>query len=111
VKYKAFILLLSGLAYIVGWTAVPHLTETPVQKQCCAKAMAKTAHPECPKEGKEDGRCADCCLSCPMCFTTVISVREELSSPGYIIKRVYPVFQSVYIYEYHADAWKPPNRA
>jgi hypothetical protein len=46
-----------------------------------------------------------------MCYMTILSCTDEVSGLEVMVKKLYPAFQSDYVYAYHADAWKPPNRA
>lgn len=86
----------------------------PSPKTCCAEAVKNAAHPkcpQCPKPGKECNETANCSLNCPMCYMTILSGTHEVSGLVVMVKKLYPAFQSDYVYAYHADAWKPPNRA
>ena len=105
-KFKAFILFLSILAYVGGWLAMPARMVISSEKTCCAGAMKN-----CPKKEKRGATTAYCCLDCPLCYVTVMPSPNEANAPAPGIKKVYPSYQSIYKDGYHADAWKPPATA
>jgi hypothetical protein len=131
-KIKALILLFCALAYVGEWLAMPArmaisarletqarmampgLTQTPAavsqapHKMCCEKSMNAAGPSGCPKSNRANPGSANCCLDCPMCYTTILSLAREEFRPR-IAKKFYPVYQSTYIYGYNADTWKPPN--
>jgi len=100
------------LAYLAGWTATPQMMQalTRASHECCAKMDKKAGH-ECPKEGQRDKGGADCCMSCPMCYTMILPVASHEGPLESVVTQSYPDLQSVYLYSYHADAWKPPIKA
>jgi hypothetical protein len=103
------------LAYLAGWTAVPRMMQAPPEKtaDCCAKMNKTTAH-KCPKDEKQkcpkdEKGCADCCMSCPLCYTMILSVFNREGQPSGIIASLYGEFPVAYLYQYYADVWRPPN--
>jgi hypothetical protein len=117
VRFKAFILLVSVIAYLGEWTAMPgRLVMTAPKtcsspKTCFARDMKDVDHSQCPRQGKENNEAANCCLNCPLCYMTILPCDQEAGDPVMMVKKLYPIYQSTYVYGYHADAWKPPNRA
>jgi hypothetical protein len=115
VKGKALILMVCLLAYLAGWTAVPRLVQAAAHQDCCAKMALAGAH-GCPKEGKGEKGCAEkgCageCLSCPMCYTMIIPVKNPEEPLVLVVKFEYADWQSADLCGYRSDAWKPPNQA
>src|ERR1700761_6214003 len=106
------IMMVCLLAYLAGWTAVPRMVQAPAQTtvDCCAKIDKTTPH-KCPKEGKGEKRCADCCISCPLCYTMILPAAAPEGPFTLIVKQVYADWQSADIFGYHSDTWKPPNQA
>jgi hypothetical protein len=122
VKGKALIMMGCLLAYLVGWTAMPRLVQVSAHRDCCAKMAPAGAHgcPKeghgCPKEGKGEKGCAEkgCageCMSCPLCYTMIIPVRNSEEPVVMVVKSEYADWQSADICGYRSDAWKPPNQA
>jgi hypothetical protein len=112
VKGKATIMIVCLLAYLAGWTSVPRMMQAPVQAKadCCAK-MDKTAGHKCPKDGKGEKGCADCCISCPLCYTMILPVTGQDEQLSKAITPVYGDLPVAYLYQYYADVWRPPNAA
>jgi hypothetical protein len=100
------------LAYLAGWTAVPRMMQAPVQPSadCCAK-MDKTAAHKCPKDEKGTKGCADCCISCPLCYTMILPVAAREGQFSTLITPFYGELPVAYLYQYYADVWRPPNAA
>jgi hypothetical protein len=118
-KFKAFILLVAVLAYVGEWLAMPASMDmsggasSASPKMCCEKEgdHRRRCLEDCPKPEKQDKGAADCCLSCPMCYTMILPSAQEHTQFFVTVKKLYPSFQSNYVYGYPTDAWKPPNRA
>jgi hypothetical protein len=109
-KLTAFILLISTVAYMGEWVTLPGKMVPSSPKMCCGEAAKHSAHPACPKPEKESNGCANCCLNCPMCYTTILSPDNEAADLVVMVRKTYPGYRSDYTGEYHPDAWKPPNR-
>jgi hypothetical protein len=120
-QFKAFILALCTLFYLVEYAATPRMmmdmssraAATPhCNGDCCHDARQAGAgeHEQCPKPSKGANPAADCCLNCPMCYVTLLpaSLAPLEVQPA---MRQYGVWQSSYGYLYHASCWKPPNAA
>ena len=111
-KGKAIIMMICLLAYLAGWTAVPRMMQAPVEGKvgCCAKTDGTAAH-KCPKDGKGEKGCADCCINCPLCYTMILPVLRQDAQQVEIFSRVYGELPVAYHYQYYADVWRPPNAA
>jgi len=112
VKGKAIIMMVCLLAYLAGWTAVPRMMQAPAQAtvDCCAKKDKTAAH-KCPKDGKEQKGCTDCCMNCPLCYTMILSVFSREGQLSTIVTPLYGDLPVAYLYGYYADVWRPPNTA
>ncbi len=100
------------LAYLAGWTAVPRMMQAPCQTtvDCCDKTDKAVGH-QCPKDGKGEKGCADCCVSCPLCYTMILPVISSEGQPALAAVPNYGELPIIYLYGYYADVWKPPNAA
>ena len=92
--------------------AIAHVTASspgaePSHAMCCSETKKDGAPAKCPKESKE----SNCCLDCPMCYTTIMPCTNEVSVVVLVFKKLYRKFQSSYAFGYAADTWKPPNQA
>jgi hypothetical protein len=112
VKVKAMIMMVCLLAYLAGWTAVPRMMRAPEQGavDCCAKMDKTNAH-QCPKDGKQEKGCADCCLNCPMCYTMILPGFTGQGNPSIVVTSSFGELPVAYLYQYYADVWRPPNAA
>jgi len=114
-RFKAFILSLCTLLYLVEFAAVPRAcstvaTATAADGGCCHRAKPAATKEECPKPLKGCNAGADCCLNCPLCYVVLLPVSvdraEEVAGA-----REYGDWRATYVYHYHASCWKPPNQA
>ena len=106
------IMMVCLLAYMAGWAAVPRMMQAPAQAtgHCCAK-MSKTTSHKCPKEGKGEKGCADCGVSCPLCYTMILPIIVGHGKSSQVVSPIYGELPVAYLYQYYADVWRPPNAA
>src|ERR1700722_5023471 len=82
-RFKAFILSLCVLLYLVEFAAVPRTMEacSPAAVAdcssgggCCHAAKPVASRQQCPKPLKGCNTGADCCLNCPLCYVMLLPV-------------------------------------
>jgi hypothetical protein len=109
-RFKAFILSICVLIYLVEFAAVPRTRaacspERAANGDCCHQGKE-----QCPKPLKGCNAGADCCLNCPLCFVMLLPVSADRAA-AIAGAREYGVWHTAYLYHYHASCWKPPNQA
>jgi hypothetical protein len=116
-KFIPYILTFCLMIYIVELIALSVYCKPSVKTEmscsgkkessCCRKPAAGS----CNRTQKpNESNTATCCISnCPLFYVTTLSEVTLPSSSHDLIKRLYPSFQSSYIFTYSSPTWKPPN--
>lgn len=103
VRFRALILSLCTLFYLVEYAATPRAMAHRVH-ECCQERTAKG------KPVKGCNPMNDCCLNCPLCYVMLLPASPERVAIAATV-REYFAPSSTYVYLYHASCWKPPNAA
>ncbi len=105
---RAAILIISCCIYLADIPAALHIcTQMMKEESCCIKTC------EAPEEEKscstETNDCESTCSNCPFLYVATMAPSFQLSPDYRLLKNQFCPYEVVYVNDFYAFAWKPPN--